>query len=44
MKGCKFIIYSLCKLESAKNTNLFSRLNHADEEEKEKNPTVITFN
>lgn len=43
MKGCKFIIYSLCKLESKKYKPLLE-IKPTDEEEKEKKPIVITFN
>ena len=43
MKGCKFIIYSLCKLESKKYKPLLE-IKPVEEEEKEKKPIVITFN
>ena len=43
MKGCKFIIYSLCKLESKKYKPLLE-IKNEDTENLDKKPIVITFN
>ena len=43
MKGCKFIIYSLCKLESKKYKPLLE-IKNEETENLEKKPIVITFN
>ena len=43
MKGCKFIIYTLCKLESKKYKPLLETNPHESVKNNEK-PIVITFN